>query len=177
MGLFPAYCHLCRISGFGVLLPGLLLLAACASTDKSATATVSSYRTVTAVSDNYHIMLGFTLIERPSGDSAFLHFQQINPGRIIEESDEFTPEEGDVVITVGNTEGELLRSVLVKDPTRRIVEAFSESGELNSTTVEEESAEFFVRLNYSNSMNTVRLYRIQESGTKRLLLTKPLMNP
>jgi hypothetical protein len=176
MGLFPSYYRICHTSGFGILFLSLLMFSACASSDKTVSTPASSYHTITTVSDNYHIMLGFTLIESSKGDSAFIHFQQINPGRIIEEADGFSPEAGDVEILIGNNDGEVIRSVMVKDPSRRIIEAFSESGDLNSTTVEEKSSEFFVRLNYSNDMKLVRLFRIQEAGNKQLLLTQPLMN-
>jgi len=176
MGFGPKNIISFLFSLFTVLLFAVSgLFMSCAPALQQDTPSVSAYRTISVQDDSRHLMLGFAVVERDNADSAFLHFLQFNPGIIVEESDTYELQPGDLQIEVGDTNGQILRTFNVQDPNHRIIESFSESGELETSVIEEKSAEFFIRLNYSAGMQLLRLYKLQEGGSRKLLLAQSIV--
>lgn len=153
------------------LLMPILFLIGCVSVNKKTNAdtraTYSSFSSDQGQGQN--ILLGFTLVENPERDSVYIHYQRLNKGSITEHFEHYEMQEGDLVIQFVSAEGNVIKTVEVKDPSRRLIETFSESGDLEVDTEDLSSSEFFIRLNYSQDLAIARIYRIQKTGSRKMI--------
>ena len=161
---------------FWLLIPLLGTMYGCSPTvQTTSTNNPSSYRVLPQdVSADKHMLLGFTLIENADSDSVFLHFSQVNAGRIVEDPAYEEINSGDVRLDFISGEGEVQKTIRVQDPTKRSIETFSEAGELETSVEQEQRAEFYIRFNMITGLQSVRVFRVKQSGSEQFIQTIPL---
>ncbi len=115
------------------------------------------------------LFLGFTLVERAEKDSVYITMKEFSEGHIIERSEIQKLSPGDIQIDFLNYSGNIVKNVLVKDPTRQEVEIFTQAGEVEGVIIEEKRVDFFVRINFDPEIQIIKLYR-QSSGGELALI-------
>ncbi|MCA6078232.1 hypothetical protein [Fulvivirga sedimenti] len=144
---------------------------ACATKPPSQPAAgVSSYTVYESpITSQSILLLGFTLIERSNGDSVFIIMKEFSSGRIVERNEIQDLEKGDIRIQFLNYSGSVVKSLLVRDPTRQEIETFTQSGEVEGVIIEEKRVDFYVRINFDPEIQLIKLYRQGSAGEQALI--------
>lgn len=163
---------------FYCFLAALLLLVGCKTldeSDKMDSNKSTDVRQEVEEIDPQIVFLYFEIEKRTAGNPHInLTQTQVTEGKLKENTIRHAPKaNGNLILQLLDENNHIQVEQIIKNPLVKNIEQYSEDGEITLNRLELEHAQFFIRFNHKDVIQTLKIYSIQ-SGNPVEVYHKPL---
>jgi hypothetical protein len=91
--------------------------------------------------------------------------EKIVPGKVREKSNSRLRNRKHLKIEFRDDQSRLISEMLVRDPLDQVMESFNEDGSISQVPLQLDSSSFVVRINYTQNLGTVSVYKGEKTTT------------